>query len=575
MKKTGRLIVVLLVLLICGIFLYPSIKWYAMTPQSTKVLATGSNSQIREYARGEATKDLKILKALVLKDVNANLDKKYSYLKSIAKQNYKDAGASVPSNWTVGTVLNGFSSETALYNTLEAHYRDELLYYKKLSTNVLQLGLDLRGGMSILLEADTDAYTKKTGKTLSNSEVSTLIGQDIEILQKRIDQFGVSEPEIRKQGTNQITVEIPGAANPERVDSFLKGKGSLTFQIVDKELTGKLQDYFLKNPSKVYDDKGKVIKPDFIPVGKMVSGYYTTDEYGLDKLEKYVVLDSEIGLDGSHLESATTSTDSITGRPTVNFKLDNEGGEIFYKLTSNHVKDTLSVVMDGKVKAMATITGPIRNSVQITGFNEKEARDLSIVLKTASLPIELSVLNQSQVSASLGSDLVAIGLKSGIIGLILVFIFMVVYYRRVGLIADLALLLNIVIMMAVLGAIDFTMTLTSIAGLVLTIGMAVDANVIIFERIKEELREGKNSKASVKSGFGKAFWAIVDSNITTIIAAIILSQFGSGSVKGFANTLAIGILSSMFTALFVSHLIFDAIVDKNKDAKLRITWRKK
>ncbi len=575
MKKTGRLIVVLLVLVVCGIFLYPSIKWYAMTPQDLKVLATGSNSQIREYARAEATKDLKELKALVLKDADKLIDDKYSYLKSIAKTNYKNANVAVPSSWTLANVLNGFASENDLYNVLEGHYRDHLLYYKKLSTNILQLGLDLRGGMSILLEADTDAYTKKTGKTLSNNEVSYLIGQDIEILQKRIDQFGVSEPEIRKQGTNQITIEIPGAANPERVDSFLKGKGSLTFQIVDQELTQKVQDYYLNNPSEVYDNNGKLKVPSFIPVGKTVTGYYTTDEYGLDQLESYVVLDSEIGLDGAHLESAITSTDSITGRPTVNFKLDNEGGEIFYKLTSNHVKDTLAVVMDTKVKAMATITGPIRNNVQITGFNEKEARDLSIVLKTASLPIELVVLNQSQVSASLGSDLVNVGLKSGIIGLVLVFVFMVIYYRRSGLIADLALVLNMIIMMAVLSAIDFTMTLTSIAGLVLTIGMAVDANVIIFERIKEELREGKNSKASVKSGFGKAFWAIVDSNITTIIAAIVLSQFGSGSVKGFANTLAIGILSSMFTALFVSHLIFDTIVDKNKDAKLRLTWRKK
>lgn len=532
MKKRSRLIVILLVLLVCGIFLYPSIKWYAFVPEQTKALATGSNNQIREYSQAQATKDLKELKSLALENENGEVPSKFSYLKSIAKKNYKNASETVPSSWTIASLLNGFANEQALYNVIEDNYRDNLLDLKKLSTNILQLGLDLRGGMSILLEANTQAYEKKTGSKPSSSEVSNLVQQDIEILQKRIDQFGVSEPEIRKQGSNQITIEIPGAANPERVDSFLKGKGSLTFQIVDNELSKKVQEYFKENPTKVYNDEGKLVTPSFIPVGKMVTGYYTTDKYGLDQLDKYVVLDSEIGLDGAHLEKATTSTDSITGRPTVNFKLDNAGGESFYKLTSTHVNDTLAVVMDGKVKAMATITGPIRNNVQISGFNEKEARDLSIVLKTASLPIELVILNQAQVSASLGSDLVNVGLKSGLIGLLLVFIFMIIYYRRAGFVADIALLFNMVIMMAVLGAIDFTMTLTSIAGLVLTIGMAVDANVIIFERIKEELRAGKNAKAAVKSGFGKAFWSIVDSNITTIIAAIVLSQFGSGSVKG-------------------------------------------
>jgi len=233
----------------------------------------------------------------------------------------------------------------------------------------------------------------------------------------------------------------------------------------------------------------------------------------------------------------------------------------------------MAVVQDGKVKAMATITEPIRSDVQITGFSTQEATDLSITLKTAALPIELTVTSQQAVGASLGEDTVQAGLLAMIIGLVLVFLFMVAIYSGSGLFADIALLLNIVIMLSVLSAFNLTLTLTSIAGLVLTVGMAVDANVIIYQRIKEELAVGKSAQASVKAGFSKAFWTIMDANVTTIIAALVLSQLGSGSVKGFANTLAVGIASSMFCSLYVVKLMFDAKVS-GKNPRLNISWRR-
>jgi preprotein translocase subunit SecD len=401
-----------------------------------------------------------------------------------------------------------------------------------------------------------------------------LVNQDIEILQNRINQFGVSEPEIRLQGTDQILIEIPGASDPERVNSFLRGKGSLTFQMVDTDLTEQLQKYFKENPSEVYTTTGAIKQPSFLPAGKVATGYYENDEYGIDELKSFVVLDEEIGLDGEHLESAATSTDPITSKPVVNFQLDTVGGDLFYKLTSTNVGKTLAVVMDGNVKSMATINEPIRSSVQISGFGQKEANDLAIVLKTAALPIQLTVANQQSVGATLGEDSVSQGFKALLIGLILVMIFMFVYYNLTGLVADLALVFNLVIMISILSAFNFTVTLSSVAGLVLTLGMAVDANVIINERIKEELRQKKSPQAAVKIGYGKAFWTIMDSNITTIIAALVLSSLGSSTVKGFANTLAIGIVSSLFTALFVSHLIMDAAVVDKKNAKLHIGWRK-
>ncbi|MGE0074576.1 MAG: protein translocase subunit SecD [Sphaerochaetaceae bacterium] len=574
MKKRGRLFIVLLVVVVCGIFLFPTIKWYTMVPQETKDLATGSKIQIREYALGQATRDLRELKSLIASDPSAPLPEANGFLIPIAKDNYKSMKRDVPRSWTVESVFRGFYTEQDLFDALENNYRSQLLELKTLSGKVLQLGLDLRGGMSILLEADVDAYEAKTGTRLSGGDVTALLNEDIAILNERIDQFGVTEPDIRIQGADQILIEIPGAADPERVNSFLRGKGSLTFQIVDQEMTTQLNTYFTENPGEVFTDAGQLKQPDFLPAGKVATGYYVNDNYGLDELSSYVVINEEIGLDGIHIANAVTGSNPITGQPTVNFELDSTGGEIFYKLTSTNTGELMAVVQDGKVKAMATITEPIRNSVQITGFGQAEAQDLSIVLKTAALPIELVVVSQQGVGASLGEDTVSAGLVAILIGLGLVFIFMIVIYKGSGLYADIALLFNLVILLAVLSAFNLTLTLTSIAGLVLTVGMAVDANVIILERIKEELAYGKSAAASVKAGFAKAFWTIMDANVTTIIAALVLSQLGSGSVKGFANTLAVGIVSSMFNALFVVKLMYDASLS-GKNPRLSISWRKK
>lgn len=574
MKKRDRLIIVLLVVLMCGYFLYPTIKWYTAVPQATKDLASGSNEQIREYARGQATRDLRIIKDLVASDAEAKVPAEFTYLEKDAKINYKEMQKDVPS-WNIETLCAGFYTELDMFNTIEQHYRSSIVEVKTLSENVLQLGLDLKGGMSILLDADTAAYEEKVGKSISAAEIKTLVNQDIEILQNRIDQFGVSEPEIRLQGDDQILIEIPGAADPERVNSFLQGKGSLVFQVVDQTLTTQLNDYFTENPSEAYTETGAIKQPDFLPAGKIAAGYYTKDSYGIDELQNFVVLESEIGLDGIHLESAITGTNGITGQPVVNFHLDATGGDAFYKFTSTHVGDSMAVVMDGKVKSIATINEPIRQDVQISGFSSEEASDLAIVLRTAALPIELIVSSQQSVGATLGEDAVSAGLEAILIGLVLVVLFMFFYYGLSGLVADLSLIFNLVIMLGILSALHFTLTLTSIAGLILTLGMAVDANVIIYERIKEELALGKSSQASIRAGFGKAFWTIMDANITTIIAALVLSQLGSSSVKGFANTLAIGIISSLFTSLFVSHLIFDSTVTDKEGAKLHIGRRNK
>lgn len=576
MKKTGRVLLVLLALVVCGMLLYPTVKWYCFVPQSVKDLAAGSNEDIRDWARGQAARETAALGGLLRSDSHQAVPDEYSYLIKVAEKARKDNGMDKPSSWNVYELLSSFRSETDLFVAVESHYRNELLEAKRLSGNVLQLGLDLRGGMSVVLEADTESYAEIHGSEPSESELAELIAGDIEILTSRIDQFGVTEPDIRQQGSDQIIIEVPGEVDPERVDSFLMSRGSLTFHLVDEELTARVNRDYMQNRTAAFRPDGSIIVPSYIPEGREVLGYYTEDEYGIDELREFVVIYSDVALDGTHLESAKMERNPQNNQPVVNFRLDSEGGEIFYALTSRNVGHQLSVVMDGKVKSVATINSAISQDVQLSGsFTENEARSLAVSLRTASLPIDLTVVSEQGVGASLGSDAVSVALKAILLGFFLVVGFMFVYYGPAGIIADIALLMNFYMMIAVLSALHFTLTLASVAGLVLTLGMAIDANVIIYERMKEELRMGKNPYDTVQLGFGRAFWTIMDSNVTTIIAAVVLSVFGSSTVKGFANTLAVGIICSLFTSLFVSHLLFDFFVKEDSWKGVRLSWRKR
>jgi preprotein translocase subunit SecD len=573
MNKRARLLVVLLVLVAGGVFLYPTFNWYYMIPQDQKELAAGSKEQIQAYARGRASRDLVELKDLVAKDQDSGMPDKFSFLADKAEENYKLEKRDFPDTWSIAAVLNSLGSEKSVFNSLENQYREALLDIKDSSGKILQLGLDLSGGMSILLEADIDSLERRLGHPASSDDQNQAIDRAMEILNNRIDKFGVTEPQIRRQGSTQIAIEIPGAADPERVNTFLMGKGSLNFHIVDQETSQILSTYFEEHPGDVFAEDGSVKKLDFLDAGSVVRGYYTKDEYGIDQLQRYVVVSEEIGLDGAHIQEATVANHPVTGKPVINFTLDQEGGEIFFKLTSANEGKTLAVLLDDKVKSMAVINEPIRERVQMSGFDRAEATNLALVLRTAAMPVDLKINNQQAVGASLGEDSVKQGLQAITLGFVLVIAFMLIYYMGAGFIADIALILNLGFILSILSAFNLTLTLTSIAGIILTVGMAVDANVIIFERIKEEYRLGKSPQASVKAGFRKAFWTIMDANITTFIAALVLSQMASGPIQGFANTLAVGIVSSMFTALFVSRLMFDFTTEKLKIKKLSLGWR--
>ncbi|MHB0897800.1 MAG: protein translocase subunit SecD [Spirochaetales bacterium] len=574
MSKIRRLIIVLAVFAVSLAFIFPTIQWYFLTPKEDQAIAVGSREQIRDFSRRMAYSALADLKAKALAGDTSDQSQKYDVVALVAKKAYKDAKRALPKDLSAANLLAAFSNARAMFDAVEAKYREHALKLKSLHGNAIQLGLDLAGGMSVIIQADMNVMSEKLGHTVSSSEREDAMQRAVEVLNSRIDQFGLTEPVIRRQGEDQIYIEIPGTADPERINSIIMGKGNLAFYIVDSEATAALNSYLTNNPLGVDERTMTVSQQGIVPAGKVIRKVYKKDSYGLDEFTgEYLVLEGKPGLDGSHVQSATVSTDQITGQPETNFVLDKAGGDIFYALTSANVGKSMAVVLDDRVKSYARIQEPIRESVRITGFSGDEAQNLATLLRTAALPLSLTVANQQAIGASLGEDAIAQGEKAVIVGLLAVFIFMFAYYKGAGVNATVAQIANLFIMLSVLTAFKLTLTLPSIAGFVLTVGMAVDANVVIFERIKEELRDGKTRKAAIEAGFHKAFWAVMDSNITTIIAALFLAQLGSGSIQGFAISLAIGNITSLFTSLFVSKLIFDFETEVLGKKSVSISWR--
>lgn len=575
MSKTKRFIIVLAVLAIAFAFLFPSIQWYFLTPKEEQALASGSREQIREYSRRMAFTKLTELKKLAASGDETVLPASYRDVVNLSTASYKADRKALPKVWNAKTALSGFENESAAFNSIEGFYRKKVLSLKNLHGNAIQLGLDLSGGMSVIIQADMNALAEKVGHSLSPAEKEDAMKRGIEILNSRIDTFGLSEPVIRQQGEDQIYVEIPGTPDPERINSIIMGRGRLAFHIVDNESNDRLQALLQTNPLAIDERSLTVADASIIAPGTVIRRVYQKDTYGLDEFTgRYLAIIEKPGLDGTYVQGAQVSSDSITGQPETNFSLNKEGGELFYNLTSENVGKMMSVVLDDRIKETARIQEPIRDQVRISGFGADEANNLARLLRTAALPIELSVVSQQAIGASLGEDSIAQGRNAVLVGLIAVFIFMFAYYKGAGFNATIAQVLNLYIMLSILTAFKLTITLPSLAGFVLTVGMAVDASVVIFERMKEELATSKSRKAAIEAGFNKAFWAVMDSNITTIIAALFLAQLGSGPIQGFAVSLAIGNMSSLFTALFVSRLIFDFETDVLGKKAVSISWRK-
>ena len=385
------------------------------------------------------------------------------------------------------------------------------------------------------------------------SEITRLkenaVVQAVETIRSRVDEFGVTEPTILRQGVDRILIQLPGVEDPQRAIELVKRTAVLKFMLVDETAT-----------------------PDNMPLGDVVLYGKDYDPASRKVLRTPYVLEDRILLTGDTIKDARVRYDSQYNQPYVSLTFDNVGARIFEQVTGEHVKERLAIVLDENVYSAPVIQERIGGGqAQITGsFTPDEATDLAIVLRAGSLPAPVKILQKWTVSPTLGSDSIRKGLLSILFGFVLVIVFMVFYFRFSGIVANIALVMNLIVIMAVLALFQATLTLPGIAGIVLTIGMAVDANVLIFERIKEELRSGKTIRASIDGGYGKALWTIVDANVTTLIAALVLFQFGTGQVKGFAVTLSIGVLTSMFTAIFVSRAIFEAYQENRTLEELSI-----
>jgi preprotein translocase subunit SecD len=374
------------------------------------------------------------------------------------------------------------------------------------------------------------------------------VSQAIETIRNRIDALGVSEPVIQEHGLGdyQILVQLPGVDDPARVKDIMQSTAMLE---IKQELGGPYP-----SQEAALQEKGGVMPPDAILLaGRCASG--------TDNTETWCFVSRVSAVSGKDLRSADPGTDQ-NGQPSVHFTLTGEGGQRFFNFTSAHVGDKLAVVLDNKVQEVANIKEPIRDTGEISGgsMTEQQAKDLSMILRSGALPAGVKYLEERTVGPSLGADSIRDGVRAAVVGMVAVLIFMLVYYRGAGINADVALLLNLIILLGFMGYFGAVLTLPGIAGVILTVGMGVDSNVLIFERIREELRNGKTPPSAVDQGFSHAWITIVDTHVTTIVSAAILFLFGTGPVKGFAVTLTFGLLANLFTAVFVSRVIFDYVL---------------
>ena len=387
----------------------------------------------------------------------------------------------------------------------------------------INLGLDLRGGMHLVLEVDTSE--------LSPEDARDAPDRALETIRHRIDEFGVTEPSIVRQGKNRILVQLPGIEEPDRAIAVIERAAFLEFKLVNGDPQA-LREALAGNIAQGYELK------------------YLEGES--------LLLEKEAALTGEVLTGAFVDYGEY-GQPHVSIRFNRRGGRWFARITGENIGERLAIVLDDKVHSAPVIQDRITGGeAVITGrFSMEEASDLALVLRAGALPAPVKIIENRHIGASLGEDCVRKGVRAAIIGLILVVLFMGFYYLSSGLIASFALCLDLVIIMGALAMLGATLTLPGIAGIILTIGMAVDANILIFERIREELKVGGTVRLAIANGYKKAFLTVLDANVTTLIAALVLFQFGTGPIRGFAATLSIGILASMFTALLVTRVIFD------------------
>ncbi|MEE2658343.1 MAG: protein translocase subunit SecD [Candidatus Latescibacterota bacterium] len=505
----------------------------------------------------------------------------------------------------------------------QAMERNAPTTYYDLQEGAINLGLDLQGGIHLVMEVDVNG--------LSPEEARDAVDRAQEVIRNRVDQFGVAEPTIQRQGENRIIVELPGLQDVERAKNLIGQTALLEFQLVEPDAD---RDRLLARIDAVITAREDAVDVSDSAVAEDAAPSLFAEEETVDEaataglLSRLVQVGTEVAIMQRNLpaikalladeRAADVVPDDVEflitskpegpegnryyrlflvrerpemtgnmvqdaqvtigqspeyfGQPIVDLATTDEGVRIFRRVTGAHIGERLAIVLDGAVYSAPEIISKIMNGRSIiTGSStQEEAKDLAIVLRAGTLPAKVDIIEDRTVGPSLGRDSIEQGRIAALISMVLVAVFMLLYYRLAGLVADVALALNILFVFAVLAGFNATLTLPGIAGIILTIGMAVDANVLIFERVREELRTGKTVRAAINSGFGNALSAIVDANLTTFIVGIVLYEFGTGPIRGFALTLCIGIVSSLFTAFVVTRTILDLITARTRSDSLSI-----
>jgi len=431
--------------------------------------------------------------------------------------------------------LKGQENIDGFEKILDKEYKNLRLLSRSMDDDILTMEIDLP-------DSDADQIKKMATE------------QALETIRNRIDQFGVSEPDIRSQGEKRILVQLPGIKDTGRAKALIGKTALLEFKLLDET-----------------HDLNEALNGNIPPESEVLYGI-NEDPATQRVIKTPYLIKKRTLLTGANLTNARVEIDSQYNEPYVSIDFDKKGGRDFERITEANVKKRLAIVLDNKVYSAPVIQEKISGGkARITGhFTMEEARDLAIALRAGALPAPVRILEERTVGPSLGTDSIRKGLISMCVGGLLVVLFMIVYYKGAGLIADLALILNILLIAGALAGFQATLTLPGIAGIILTIGMAVDANVLIFERIREEIHIGKTPRAAVEAGYERATLTILDANVTTLIAALVLFQFGTGPVKGFAVTLSLGVISSLFTALILTRMVFDYYLTKRKIKQLSI-----
>ena len=530
MKKNlnGKIATIIGVLLIClyGIFGIPhGVTGSALLAAITQRIHLGLDLQGGAHL---------ILQVQVKDAVNAETDNTVARIQQdlgvykLQGQPLKTDPVNNPQIITITGIDAGKSSDVR--NDLADHYGTEY---------------DIAGGANntVTLTMKPTQLTALEDKTVT---------QAIDTIRSRVDSLGVSEPVIAPYGLgeHQILVELPGVSDLNRVRDIIQS----TSQLSVHEVVGNGSGFATEQEALA--SVGGTVPPDEVILSGDPQGSSTESH------DEFFVLKRVSIVGGLDFRDASAIGVNDTGKQGVNFVLTNAGGEKFYDYTSNHIGSYMSIVMGTRVKNVAVIKGAIRDQGQIEGqFSKEQIDDLSLTLRTGALPASITYIEERTVGATLGADSIKQGVTAAVAGMLAVMVFMLIYYRGSGINADLALILNLVILLGFMGFSSATLTLPGIAGVILTIGMGVDTNVLIFERIREEMRAGKGPAQSVQQGFDNAWHAIFDTHVTTIVSAAILFMFGTGPVKGFATTLVVGLCANLFTAVFVSRVIFDSHVN--------------